>query len=525
MIDWWNSIMVLRRKSDDQLEELQNLREQAGLGGGASRIDAQHERGKLTARERIDLLVDGGTFCELDSFMVSRSSENEKEYLGDAVVTGYGKVNGRLVFIYSQDFTVYGGSLSEVVAEKICKVMDHALSSGAPMVGLIDSGGARIQEGVASLAGYSDIFLRNTRASGVIPQISVVLGPAAGGATYSPALTDFVFMVENIGRMYITGPDVVKSVTGEDVTHEELGGASSHSTKSGVAHFSFDSEQKCFEQVRRLLGFLPQNNTQKSPRQNMSYDLSSRDENLIRIIPDEPNQSYDMMDIIRRVVDDVEFLEVQSLYAKNIIVGFSRIGGRTIGIVANQPDMLAGVLDINSSVKAARFVRFCDAFNIPLVTFIDVPGFLPGVAQEHGGIIRHGAKLIYAYAEATVPKISVLTRKAYGGAYIVMSSKNLKGDINYSWPTGEVAVLGAEAAVNVIHRKEISGSENPEQTRSDFISQYKERFANPYIAANRGLIDDVIDPAETRLKIYQALEMLDDKRDLLPPKKHGSIPL
>ena len=418
-----------------------------------------------------------------------------------------------------------GGSLSEAVAQKICKVMDHALNTGAPIVGLIDSGGARIQEGIDSLAGYSDIFLRNVRASGVIPQISAILGPAAGGATYSPALTDFVFMVQGVGQMYITGPDVVKAVTGEDVSHEELGGASSHASKSGVAHFSIESEEECAHQIRRLLSLLPQNNMEEPPRQPSLDDSERSDEGLSHIIPDNANQPYDMLQIVRRVVDEGDFMEVHQQYARNIVVGFASMGGRPVGIVANQPDRLAGVLDINASVKAARFVRFCDAFNIPLVTFIDVPGFMPGTSQEYGGIIRHGAKLIYAYAEATVPKISVLTRKAYGGAYIVMSSKNLKGDVNYAWPTGEVAVMGAEGAISIIYRRELKESEEQEELRAKLVAEYQERLMNPYIAAGRGIIDDVIDPADTRPKVIRALEMLANKRETLPPKKHGSIPL
>ena len=520
--------MVVRRKVDDKQDDLRQLREQALLGGGIKRIEAQHRRGKLTARERIALIMDEGTFQELDPFGLHQSTEfdlADHKYLGDAVVTGYGKVDGRLTFVYAQDFTVIGGTLSQVVADKICKVMDHAVNSGAPMVGLIDSGGARIQEGIDSLAGYGAIFLRNTRASGVIPQISAILGPAAGGATYSPALTDFVFMVQGVGQMYITGPDVVKAVTGEEVTHEELGGASSHATKSGVAHFAVDTERECFDQIRQLLSYLPQNNMEEPPRRQSMDDPRRVDEGLLHIIPDDAGHPYNMLDILHRVVDDGDFMEVHRLYARNILVGFARMDGKPVGIVAQQPDQLAGVLDINASVKAARFVRFCDAFSIPLVTFIDVPGFLPGTIQEYGGIIRHGAKLIYAYAEATVPKISVLTRKAYGGAYIVMSSKNLKGDVNYAWPTGEVAVMGAEGAVNIIHRSKLKESDRPVELRAKLAREYREQLMNPYVAAGRGMIDDVIDPAETRPKIIVALEMLENKREVLPPKKHGSIPL
>ena len=498
------------------------------MGGGARRIEAQHKRGKLTARERIALLLDDGTFEEIDPFMLHRAGEFELEdrkYLGDAVVTGYGHANGRLTFVYAQDFTVIGGTLSEAVAQKICKVMDMAMGSGAPVVGLIDSGGARIQEGVDSLSGYSAIFLRNTRASGVIPQVSVIMGPAAGGATYSPALTDFVFMVSGIAQMYITGPDVIKAVTGETVTHEELGGAASHASKSGVAHFAVESERVCLEQVRRLLSFLPQNNMEDAPYQPAIDDPQRTDEQLAHIVPDSRDKPYDMLDVIARVVDDGDLMQVHALYARNILVGFARMDGRPVGIVAQQPDQLAGVLDIDASIKAARFVRFCDSFNIPLVTFIDVPGFMPGTSQEHGGIIRHGAKLIYAYAEATVPKISVLTRKAYGGAYIVMSSKNLRGDVNYSWPTGEVAVMGAEGAVNILNRDEIAASDRPEELRAKLVQEYEDKLMNPYVAASRGMIDDVIDPIETRPKIIRALEMLANKRESLPPKKHGSIPL
>ena len=523
-----NSIMVVRRKTDRFRDELNLKREQSKLGGGTRRIEAQHKRGKLTARERIAALLDDGTFEELDPFVLHRATEfglADQTFLGDAVVTGYGKVDGRLVFIFSQDFTVLGGSLSESVAQKICKVMDLALNSGAPMIGLIDSGGARIQEGIDSLAGYSSIFFRNTRASGVIPQISVILGPAAGGATYSPALTDFVFMVSGVGQMYITGPDVIRAVTGENVTHEELGGAPAHATKSGVAHFAVASEEECFEQVRRLLAFLPTNNAEDPPRRDATDDPERRDEELGDILPESSNQSYDMLDIVHRVVDDGDFMQVHELFARNIMVGFARMDGRPVGLVAQQPDHLAGVLDIDTAVKAARFVRFCDAFNLPLVTFIDVPGFMPGTSQEYGGIIRHGAKLIYAYSEATVPKISVLTRKAYGGAYIVMSSKNMRGDVNYSWPTGEIAVMGAEGAVNIVYRGELAAADDPDALRARLTQEYQDRLINPYIAAGRGMIDDVIDPTETRPKIIRALEMLANKRETLPPKKHGSIPL
>lgn len=520
--------MAVRRKVDEALERLNEMRQEGRLGGGERRLEGQRQRGKLTARERIDALFDAGTFEELDAFAQHRIAEfglADQKTLGDAVVTGYGKVNGRLTFAYSQDFTVLGGSLSEVVGQKICKAMDLALNSGAPMVGLIDSGGARIQEGVLSLAGYADIFLRNVRSSGVIPQISVILGPAAGGATYSPALTDFIFMVKRIGQMYITGPDVIKAVTGEEITHERLGGANSHASRSGVAHFALDSEEICFQQIRRLLGFLPQNNMEDPPRADAIDDPRRRDESLLHIVPDNPNAPYDMLEIIQRIVDDADFMPVHEAFARNIIVGFARMDGKPVGVVAQQPRQVAGVLDINASVKAARFVRFCDAFNIPLITFVDVPGFMPGTNQEYGGIIRHGAKLIFAYAEATVPKISVLTRKAYGGAYIVMSSKGLRGDINFAWPTAEIAVMGPEGAVNIIHRGEIQAADEPDETRARLIQDYRERLVNPYIAAAHGLIDDVIDPADSRAKIIGALDMLANKRETLPQRKHGSIPL
>ena len=509
-------------------DELLRKREESQQGGGPRRIDAQHKRGKFTARERLGMLLDQDSFEELDPFVLHRSTDfglEKQKYLGDAVVTGYGTINGKLVFVYAQDFTVFGGSLSEVVANKICKVMDMAIESGAPVVGLIDSGGARIQEGIDSLGGYGSIFNRNVMASGVVPQISVMLGPAAGGATYSPALTDFIFMVRGLGQMYITGPDVIKAVTAEDVSHEDLGGADAHTRVSGVAHFSEESEEECLEKVRKLLNFLPQNNMENSTTAVNTDSPDRVDEDLNDVIPDNPNEPYDMLNVIHTVVDNNDFLQVHANFAGNILVGFSRMDGNTVGIVAQQPDQFAGVLDIDASVKAARFVRFCDAFNIPIVTFIDVPGFMPGTSQEHAGIIRHGAKLIFAYAEATVPKISVLTRKAYGGAYIVMSSKNLKGDINYSWPTGQIAVMGAEGAVNIVHRSRINDSENPNETRSELVKEYEDNLMNPYAAAGRGLIDDVIEPSQTRRKIIKALRMLANKRESLPPKKHGSIPL
>ena len=497
-------------------------------GGGDKRVEAQHKRGKLTARERISLLLDDGSFEELDPLVLHRSTNfglDKQHFLGDAVVTGYGEVNGRLTFTYAQDFTVLGGSLSEAVANKICKVMDKAIESGAPIVGLIDSGGARIQEGVDSLSGYGSIFHRNVMSSGVIPQISVMMGPAAGGATYSPALTDFIFMVEGLGQMYITGPDVIRAVTSEDISHEDLGGTEAHTVKSGVAHFAEETEESCIARVKELLSYLPQNNMENSPLISSGDSPDRYSDNLNSLIPDNPNQPYNMLDVIHTVVDEARFLQVHKNFAPNILVGFARFDGKSVGIVAQQPDHFAGVLDIDASVKSARFVRFCDAFNIPLVTFIDVPGFMPGSSQEYGGIIRHGAKLIFAYAEATVPKISVLTRKAYGGAYIVMSSKNLKGDINYSWPTGQVAVMGAEGAVNIIHRSQIRESDDPQKLAKELASEYEENLMNPYIAASRGMIDDVIEPGQTRLKVIRALKMLANKRENIPPKKHGIIPL
>ncbi len=516
--------------SNDKHSRLVQLKEQSRLGGGVEAIEKQHSKGKLTARERIDLLLDTGTFQEIDSLVTHRATDfglEKRRVIGDAVITGYGHVDGRLIYVFSQDFTVFGGSLSEVVGEKICKVMDMAMKVGAPIIGINDSGGARIQEGVLSLGGYGDIFFRNTRASGVIPQISVILGPAAGGAVYSPAITDFIFMVKGLGQMYITGPDVVRAVTGEEVTHEELGGAISNASKSGVAQFVYETERECLEQVRRLLGFLPRNNMEDPPLpKSGATDPSERmDEELRYIVPDEPGKPYDMKDVISRVVDHGDFMEVAQLYAPNIVVGFARLDKRVVGIVAQQPSHLAGSLDIAASVKGARFVRFCDAFNIPLVTFVDVPGFMPGTEQEYGGIIKHGAKLIYAYSEATVPKMCVITRKAYGGAYIVMSSKHLGGDINYAWPSAEIAVMGASGAVNIVARQEIRKSENPDETRKRLIEEYEENFNNPYIAASRGFVDDVIDPSETRPKLIAALEMLGEKREELPQKKHGNIPL
>ncbi|MBF8265450.1 MAG: acyl-CoA carboxylase subunit beta [Dehalococcoidia bacterium] len=472
--------------------------------------------------------MDKGTFQEIDAFVLHRTTEfgmGDQKFLGDAVVTGYGQVNGRLVYVFSQDFTISGGSLSEVVGEKVCKVMDMAMKMGAPLVGLNDSGGARIQEGVASLRGYGEVFLRNTLASGVIPQISVIMGPCAGGAVYSPAITDFVFMVQGTSQMYITGPDVIKAVTAEEVTHEQLGGALTHASKSGVAHFVSPNDQECIQEVRRLLSFLPQNNQEDTPRVNADDNPQRSCDELLKIVPDDTSKAYDMKKVIAEVVDNRDFLEVHKRFAQNMIVGFARFAGKAVGIVAQQPSYAAGVIDINASVKAARFVRFCDAFNIPLVTFTDVPGFMPGTEQEFGGIIRHGAKLIFAYAEATVPKVSVITRKAYGGAYVVMSSKHLRGDINYAWPTAEIAVMGAEGAVNIVFRDAINKAADKEAERKKLVAEYQAKFTNPYIAASRGYLDEVIDPRETRTKIIRALEMLENKRDTNPPKKHGNIPL
>ncbi len=514
--------------TDPNLDNLRQLGEQAELGGGQGRIDQQHRRGKLTARERLALMMDAGTFQEIDRFVTHRTTDfglADRTFLGDAVVTGYGNIDGRQVFAYAQDFTVFGGSLSEAVGQKICKAMDLAAKTGCPMIGICDSGGARIQEGALSLAAYGDIFLRNTLYSGVVPQISVIMGPSAGGAVYSPAITDFIFMVRGTGQMYITGPDVVRAVTGEDVTHEQLGGADAHAARSGVAHFVYDSEEDCLAELRRLIGFLPLNNLDDPPGYRTADPVNRADETLRDTVPPEPNRPYDVREIIYQIIDDEDFMEVQAGYAPNVVVGFGRMAGRTVGLVGNQPAFLAGALDINASAKASRFVRFCDCFNVPLVTLVDVPGFMPGTEQEYGGIIRHGAKLIYAYAEATVPKVAVVTRKAYGGAYIVMSSKHLRADVNLAWPSAEIAVMGPDGAVNIIYREEIGNAENPEQRRAELIADYQERFTNPYVAANRGYLDDVIDPAQTRPTIIRALEMLQNKRDTLPAKKHGNIPL
>ncbi|QYO66628.1 acyl-CoA carboxylase subunit beta [Leptolyngbya sp. 7M] len=513
------------------MTKLDDLREReltAALGGGIERLEKQRAGGKMTARERIEFFLDDGTFEEFDKFVVHRATGfglERQKFPGDGVVTGHGLVNGREVFVFAQDFTVFGGSLSETHAEKICKVMDLAMKVGAPIIGLNDSGGARIQEGVVSLAGYADIFLRNTLASGVIPQISCIMGPCAGGAVYSPAITDFNVMVKNTSYMFITGPDVIKTVTHEEVTKEELGGALTHNSKSGVAHFASDSDEHALQLTRELLSFLPSNNMEDPPIEPNDDPIDRADLTLNSLVPESSDQPYDIREVISRVVDEGYFFEVQEHFAQNIVIGFARLGGRSVGIVANQPAFLAGVLDIDASTKAARFVRFCDCFNIPLVTFEDVPGFLPGVNQEHYGIIRHGAKLLYAFAEATVPKITVITRKAYGGAYCVMASKHIRTDVNYAYPTAEIAVMGAEGAVGILYRKELMDTTNPEITRSRIIREYNEKFANPYVAAERGFIDEVIEPAQTRQKLIRSLELLKNKRDRNPPKKHGNIPL
>ena len=512
----------------EKLELLESRRAESELGGGEARLRAQHEKGKLSARERLDLLLDEGSFVELDRFVVHRSTDfglDQQKFYGDGVITGHGKIDGRLVYVFSQDFTVFGGSLSEAFAEKIVKIMDLAMRNGAPVVGLNDSGGARIQEGVVSLGGYAEIFLRNTLASGVIPQISAILGPCAGGAVYSPAITDFTYMVRRTSYMFVTGPNVVKTVTHEDVSMEDLGGADTHAIKSGVAHFASDSEPECLQAIRDLFRFVPSNNLSEPPRGAGTDPRDRRDPTLLDVVPDNANKPYDMHDVIKRVVDDGEFYEVQREYAENIICGFAHLGGFSVGVVANQPAILAGVLDINASLKAARFIRFCDAFNIPLVTFEDVPGFLPGVAQEHGGIIKHGAKLLYAYCEATVPKLTVITRKAYGGAYDVMSSKHIRGDFNVAWPSAEIAVMGPKGAVEILFRKEIAESGDVAAATDAKIEEYREKFAHPYVAAARGYLDDIIDPRDTRPVLINALESLRTKRDKNPPKKHGNIPL
>jgi propionyl-CoA carboxylase beta chain len=511
-----------------KLEWLRELRDQALHAGSERAVARRREQGRLLARERVEKLCDPGSFVELDRYVRHRESNfgmMERRPYGDAVVTGYGTVFGRKVFLFSQDFTVFGGSLSEVFAEKICKVMDLALKYGCPVIGINDSGGARIQEGVVSLAGYAEIFWRNVQASGVVPQLSLVMGPCAGGAVYSPAITDFIFMVEGSSYMFITGPDVVKTVTGEEVDFEQLGGAATHASKSGVAQFTAADEESCLEDARYLLSFLPQNNLERPPFATPTDPREREDAELDTLVPDNPQKPYDMHDVIRRVIDDAEFLEVHERWATNIVCGFARLGGHAIGVVGNQPSALAGVLDIDASNKAARFVRTCDAFNIPLVTFVDVPGFLPGTAQEWGGIIRHGAKLLYAFAEATVPKLTVITRKAYGGAYDVMSSKHIRADFNFAWPTAEVAVMGPEGAVNIVFRRELEDAENGDARRAELIADYKERFANPYTAAERGYVDDVIEPRRTRPVLIDALETALTKAEPRPKRKHGNIPL
>jgi len=509
-------------------ERLSDLRQRTAVGGGEARTGQQHAKGKLSARERVDLLLDDGSFTELDAFVMARPTElipDDERVIGDGVVTGFGHIDGRLVYVFSQDFTVFGGSLAEAHAAKICKVMDLAVRNGAPVIGLNDSGGARIQEGVVSLGGYADIFLRNVLASGVVPQLSAILGPCAGGAVYSPAITDFIAMVRDTSYMFVTGPNVVKTVTHEDVTLEELGGADVHARRSGVAHFESDDEVSCLQLLRRLVGYLPSNNLDPAPVVPTDDPTDRQDRELDALVPDASSKPYDMKEAIRRVCDDGEMLEVHEGWARNIICAFTRLDGRSVGVVAQQPMVLAGVLDIDASVKAARFVRFCDAFNIPLLTFVDVPGFLPGTAQEHGGIIRNGAKLLYAYAEATVPKLTVITRKAYGGAYDVMSSKHIRGDYNVAWPSAEIAVMGPEGAVNIVYREEIESAKDPEARRKELVAGYVERFANPYVAAAHGYLDDVIEPHETRPRLVAALRSLAGKRDTNPKRKHGNIPL
>ncbi len=512
----------------EKIEQLAALNHQAELGGGEDRIAKQHAAGKLTARERIELLLEKGSFVEVDKFVTHRCTEfglEKQRPLGDGVVTGYGLIGKRTVFVFAQDFTVFGGALSETYARKICKIMDMAMQLGAPVIGLNDSGGARIQEGVRSLAGYAEIFLRNSMASGVIPQISAIMGPCAGGAVYSPALTDFIFMVKDSSYMFITGPEVVKSVTQEEVSMQDLGGSEVHSTRSGVAHFTGDNDMDCILKIRELISFLPSNNMEEPPFIPTTDSANRIDEQLNNLIPTNPNQPYDMKELIESVADDHNFFEVQEEYAKNIVIGYIRLNGKTIGVVANQPAALAGTLDINASVKAARFVRFCDAFNIPLLTFVDVPGFLPGVNQEYEGIIRHGAKLLYAYCEATVPKVTVITRKAYGGAYDVMSSKHIRGDINFAYPTAEIAVMGPDGAVNILFRKELKKAEDVEKKRKELQDDYREKFANPYRAAELGYVDEIIEPSGTRARLIRSFELLANKRQSNPPKKHSNLPL
>ena len=522
------SIQKPPKKNISPVDQLQYLNQCAESGGGAKRLARQHSAGKMSARERIEFLLDAGSFEEMDKFVTHRCLDfgmKDQEILGDGVISGYGRIEGRIVYVFAQDFTVFGGSLSETNASKICKIMDLALKAGAPIIGLNDSGGARIQEGVVSLAGYADIFLRNTLASGVVPQISAIMGPCAGGAVYSPAITDFLVMVEQSSYMFITGPDVIKTVTHEEVSKEELGGAMTHNSRSGVAHFAVDSDRECLRLLRELMSFLPSNNMESPPRKDSQDSINRVDEKLDSLIPTESYEPYDIKEIIDCVVDDSHFFEVHSLFAQNIVVGFARLGGRPVGIVANQPAVLAGCLDIDASIKAARFVRFCDAFNFPLVSFEDVPGFLPGTTQEFGGIIKHGAKLLYAFAEATVPKITVITRKAYGGAYCVMASKHLRTDINFAYPTAEIAVMGPEGAVNIVYRKELAEATDLDVEKTRLVQEFRQKFANPYVAAGKGFIDEIILPRETRRKLITGLSMLENKRDTNPPKKHGNIPL
>jgi acetyl-CoA carboxylase carboxyltransferase component len=513
--------------NQSKIQILNEKRAQSRLGGGPERIETQHKKGRLTARERIDLLMDKGSFREVDAFVQHRTHDfglDKQKFMSDSVVTGWGTIEGRLAYVFSQDFTVFGGSLGEVHAEKICKIMDTAMKNGAPVIGLNDSGGARIQEGVVALGGYADIFLRNTMASGVIPQISAIMGPCAGGAVYSPALTDFIFMTRGTSYMFVTGPDVVKTVTHEEVTQEELGGASVHSETSGVCHVAADSEADTLYLIRKMLGYLPQNNMEDPPFMP-GDDPLRMDEDLNSIIPDDANKPYDIKEVITKIMDSGQFFEIHENYAQNIVVGFARLGGHSVGIVANQPAVLAGVLDIDASEKGARFVRFCDAFNIPIITFEDVPGFLPGTFQEHHGIIRSGAKLLYAYCEATVPKLTIVTRKAYGGAYCVMSSKHIRSDVNLAWPSAEIAVMGPDGAVSIIFRKELAEAKDSVKRKEELVAEYREKFASPYVAAEYGFIDDVIEPKETRPRLINALEMLANKRDANPAKKHGNIPL
>ncbi len=518
----------MTRTNQHKLDHLRKRREEALLGGGKDRIEKQHAAGRLTARERVELLVDPGSFEEIGAYVTHRSHDfgmEKKRITGDGVVAGVGRVDGRQVFLFAQDFTVFGGTMSEANGQKICRIMDLAMENGAPVIGLNDSGGARIQEGVVSLGAYADVFLRNVLASGVVPQISAILGPCAGGAVYSPAITDFTLMVKNTSHMFVTGPDVIKAVTNEVVSMEDLGGAMSHNSRSGVAHFAVEDDQECLDLVKRLLGFLPQNNMEDPPRRTPTDDPDRMDEALNSLVPDSSNKPYDMREVVRHVVDDGDFLEVHEHYAPNIIVGYARLNGRPVGIVGNQPAVLAGVLDIASSLKAARFVRTCDCFNVPLITFEDVPGFLPGTNQEHGGIIKHGAKLLYAYCEATVPKLTVVTRKAYGGAYDVMSSRHIRGDYNVAWPSAEMAVMGAEGAVNILYRDRLKAAKDPVAERAALIAEYNEKFASPWVAAELGYLDDVIEPRETRPRLIRALEFLQNKKQTLPAKKHGNIPL